>query len=193
MNKIMITILMIISLIFAGCSSNSDEQNSQDIRENMETMAEKNGAEVPFNEEQLNEVEETISESLENIQNVEQEVLEDRVVFDDENSTLRVEDGRVIAQVNRSVDFEARPFSEWCINGETYTFEGEDGDIESVIQGVSTHNGIQVCEAHHTMVQETPIGTFEINTVYFINEDITKLWIVTDFMGQVSETEIELQ
>lgn len=155
--------LMVVFLVFAGCSSNSDEENSQDIRENMQTIAEENGAEVPFTEEQLNEVEETIVESLDNTQ---QEFLEDRVVFDDGNSNVRVEDERVIAQVDGIVEFEARPFSEWCIEGEIYAYEAEEGSMESVIQGISTHNGVEVCEAHHTMVQETPIGAFEINTIY---------------------------
>ena len=185
--------LMILFLIFAGCSSNLDETNLEEIRENIENLVEENDVEIPLSEKQLNEIEEQITESLNNLENLEQETLEDQIIFEDENSTIRVEDERVIAQLNRTVDFQSAPFSQWCIIGETYTVETDEGDIESVIQGVSTHRGIEVCEAHHTMIQETPIGTFEINTIYYINEEITKIWVLSDFMGQVTETEIELE
>lgn len=193
MNKIIIALLMIFSIILAGCSSNLDDTNSDEIRENLENLVEENEMETSLTEEQLNEIEEQVSEIFENLENVEQEILEDQIIFEDENSNVKVEDGRIIAQVERTVDFESAPFDKWCIVGETYAVEADEGGIESVIQGVSTHRGIEVCEAHHTMIQETPIGTFEINTVYFINEEITKIWVLTDFMGQVTETEIELQ
>lgn len=176
---------MILSLAFAGCSSNSDEKNSEEIKENVENLVEENELEV----------EET--ENLDSLENLEQDILEGQNTVDNQNSTMQVEDDDVVVvQVNRTLGLESAPFSQWCIPGEIYTFEVEEeggGSIESVIQGVSTHRGVEVCEAHHSIIEETPFGTLEIDTIYFIDEEITRIWLLTDVMGQVTETEIKLQ
>ena len=169
--KIILSILLVLSLlVVSGCAGTVQDEAAEEMLADNEEIIEEITAQLP--------------------DSVDQEPIEDQLIYEDENITMKVEDGVYVTEVDSVVDFESAPFSEWCIPGEIYDFSSEDQEIKSTIIGVTTYDNTPVCEAHHTMTQEY-VG--EIETVYYISEESNQIWVLSTMMGQTTESYVDMR
>lgn len=124
----------------------------------------------------------------------EDQVLEDQVIVD-EDVLIEVVDGNVQVDVSDvTIDYTVtQSLEEWCIAGEIYAEEIEGMSTDSEIVGITTRDGQSVCELYSVTVMDVPMmGPLEVKTTYYLNEDISEMWISVDAMGEVTEQYIRL-
>ena len=169
--KYIYIIVVVLAFFLVGCMqpTQTDMQEDMNVEEAIESIP----------EEVLEAAQEDIAQTV-----------DDQIIFEDENVTISVEDGSYVARVESGVDFESAPFSQWCISGEVYTIESDEGDVQAVISGITQYRGEPVCQVEHTTTQEY-VG--EIQTTYYISEDSRQIWIVSTMMGQTTESYVDLR
>lgn len=178
MKKIYAVFALLFFVFIAGCSTDETQINIQEINESENIQA----------EDLIEDLNETIDNPQENIPEV-----QDAEIYSDENISLSIEDGVYIAEVETNNSFNTAPFSEWCIPGEVFSLDSDEAQVDSTIIGVTTYKGNEVCEAEHLMITPSPMGDLEIKTTYYMNEEISEIWVLTDAMGQVTETYVNLK
>lgn len=123
-----------------------------------------------------------------------QNEVEDQLVFEDEDTTIQTDDAEVQVEVQPTQDLqESASLEEWCIAGEIYSMDDEAIEISSQIVGITTRDGVRVCQASQSQVMDLPmVGEMEINTEYFISEDQTEIWGTVETMGEIEEFYVNL-
>ncbi|MFT4250752.1 MAG: hypothetical protein ACMXYD_05315 [Candidatus Woesearchaeota archaeon] len=141
------------------------------------------------------EIQEELAEQ-EETQQREEVILEDQVVYEDEEITIEIENDSIQVDAAGAAELEAvtADITDWCTPGSAYDFTNDERFAEAEIEasatiiGVTTHNGETACELLHEM--ETYGMT--IKTQYFINEDISTLYLYIDAAGHVTESVVQL-
>lgn len=123
--------------------------------------------------------------------------MEDRVIYEDEDVSVEVQDNVIVADVSGAVteDYEVTvSLDEWCIEGQVYQGAVEGMATDSQIIGITIKEGQRVCELYSVSVIDVPMmGQIETKTTYYLNEDISEMWAVVDAMGEVTENYIKLK
>jgi len=112
------------------------------------------------------------------------------VEIEDGEVTLSIEDGVHIADVDldEPIAVTDMPMSEYCIPGDTYSFDTENGDSsDTVIQGIETFKGKEYCKG----INVTTVQGMEVTTTYYFDQSIREMWVLTEVMGMVTESFIE--
>lgn len=115
------------------------------------------------------------------------------LVFEDENTTIEIVDEQVQVTTTTTETLGQAPIQEWCQTGQVFSMDDPSVQIDSNIIGITTRNGVTVCEASQTQTMELPyLGEVTISTQYFISEDQTEIWAIVDSMGNIEEVYVNL-
>lgn len=123
-----------------------------------------------------------------------QNEVEDQLVFEDEDTTIETVDGQIQVETQTTQELQgSASLEEWCIAGEIYSMNEEGIEMNSQIIGITTRDGVRVCQASQSQVMDLPmVGEMEINTEYFISEDQTEIWGTIETMGEIEEFYVNL-
>ncbi|MCB9359061.1 hypothetical protein H6503_03970 [Candidatus Woesearchaeota archaeon] len=115
-------------------------------------------------------------------------------VDDDGDADVQIEqidDGaaEVTVEMDDVIDDEAKEkikdidADEYCVPGSTYTYDGEDGSVDSEVIGLTAYKGKQMCEAESETVIDSPAGKITTMTTYYFDNTYKEYWIVTSTTG----------
>lgn len=69
--------------------------------------------------------------------------------------------------------------AEFCVPGETFTYDGEEGSIDADVIGLAMFKGEEFCKASSVTEIESPVGTITTDTIYYFDSTYSEYWIVT--------------
>ena len=87
--------------------------------------------------------------------------------------------------------------ADFCIAGQTYTYDSPEGNVDSKIIGMTTYKGKSFCQAEATSEIDSPIGAIKSETTYYFDNTYKEMWVVTTVsnpaMPEPQTTEIHIQ
>ncbi len=183
MKKIFLVFIAILA-IFAGCSSNLD------VESNTQVPAEtQNSVQVDASidsKDAASEIDVDVVESQATISNEDVEITTTVDSQGNVKNDVAISEGAIEGDLEIAAQSS---INDWCVAGDTYKFEGEGASIDVVYEGIADYNGVTTCKGVHTQTMEY-IG--EINTEYYLSEDMTEIWIVSNIAGNTQESYVKL-
>lgn len=105
--------------------------------------------------------------------------------------TTTNEDGNTETEVkidnDATNDLPPEPATDvWCETGSTFDYSGDGGTVAATIEGMETYKGEEWCKG----VQEVETNGITVTTTYYFKYGGEEMWVISDVMGQTTETYI---